>query len=1448
MENQVLQQVLVDGEYVSRPVDVYQLLARAQRQTDVEMQEPEARPQPEIPQVGLMSRTLFPSTLVKFILSASIRKGQRNDVVFVGENSVHLYEIHDHGHLHHIASKSDFKGSILAARRFGAPVKTAVSPRQGMSIKKTDTQDRQESTRSDHADAMPPEAIILTLTSRRLVLLWTEQNAAGETVFRQKFVRLPAGSSMHDTPGAFLAVDPKCRAIAVSTPEGQCTLYKTAPLDKWKGYPHSTREMTPIEDERHLSLQARVLHMDFLSASSDPDDVHVILVFVLAHNGKTKITCYDWDTRYDVSTAAIRAERVSVDYEDHNPALLIPATRTPDFLLVSNSHIATYTNVLSGTPQRYVTPISPEILRPLFPGESKNQPLWVQWQRVARNDDFSREVFYIAREDGRLIYTELMRTNLIEISDAGEWSHPLDRGFATLNVDAGSLTSRNADVLIASGPTSDGSLQKVGGSDPRNTRPSFTPHFVESIPSWTPITDLMVTRLPGLRSPFERERDSIFVANGRSQHGAVSELRKGLRAIVYDHSQGMTGVTGLWLLDHRREKVEYGGKEVYQHHASFVFSLPPESMTFCVTREGDFWEVHQFSTEYEPGQSGVSGQETISAGIVSEQLAIQITRRQLLLLDRPNLTCVRTLAISELAQNSGSRISDITLAAVASTPSPHVAISFREGSSVTLVVIPIGQDGTFGSPIRQNLAADPTCLKFFDINNALHVFVGSVDLKLNLYIIHEKALYPVLSVEPSNQVSAPSLSHMPMVCESAVFLTSEAQSTIVCGMRNGILLSISIESILRSGRYETQDLSLIRMGTAAVIVTPSGTDKLCAFASCGVDFCRVSLPSSSRKLDISSVWFRQNSDEQFHQGPVSAFDQVPFYQQSVDGNGIGGFMFAVSGDRLLYARLDYDTVRSTQSSHSILGLEQSKTVPMRTATTATPTKVVYTENKRKLVVATTEMKEIRAPPNGYRTMHSTLKLMNVADNPVIKEEPKGKEGIKQEAKDEEEEAIVSNICSQITLQNYERVYTILDWIVQDSRDRPHHFLYVGTGVMKGPGREIGRRLFFQISKDDNKFKLKKEKTYNSPVRCLALMHVKDRADLITVVGTTMMLEEFEIENSRWAKRAEIELPSAGIHVSVSNSHIYVSTALHSHICFAVVSSQGCVLPLAFEKVFSDSRQRDAAHHLQMDLNLSPLPAHPTDPEQSQPSPDPNSIVLVSDKKCSVAGLLYPTHRTFKNSTTTLFEARLPRSITRLARGAIRPPWRRPFTPTSTATQQITGIIADDIIGTSSDGTATTFSILTPQALKLLRFLQNIITNKEARVYDASHITTRPNGSAHMFAMLMNNAEGDQSDDGKIIKKRDVDPDVGRWNPSLAHVDADVLERGLGDDVRGGLRTLVREGTDHEVWVLFCELARELGVVGASGDGDVSMGDEDGEEDMVVEGVGRWLDDVLMPVL
>lgn len=816
--------------------------------------------------------------------------------------------------------------------------------------------------------------------------------------------------------------------------------------------------------------------------------------------------------------------------DDQNPSLLIPLNRSPDFLLVFDTHVSAYKDVLSGAPQRTAVPMPSHILPSLYPGDSTHQPQWVQWDRTPRNPDFPKESFYIAREDGRVMYAEQGPAGAIDMDDAGDWPYRIDKAFACINVDNSEFSQSYPDVLMAGAAGNDGLVCKVGAWPMEYSYASKYPAmnqftYVESMPNWSPLTGLCVTDLPGIRDPHERERCALFVANGVAPHGQLSELRYGLRALIDGSFSGMTGCTGLWVLHNASQTVDLEGKKARQHYALVVVSLPLESLLLRLIRtqpeshgnlagawDDGVWDVTQLPNEDEPMDDGVTrSEETISACMLSDRLSIQITRSNAQLLRAPGLALADKIEFPAPILLAASRAGSL-----------FAAFAFKDTGTTYLDIITMREDGTFEKrgdvASRQALTADPTCIELLDIGGRPHVVVGTLDSQVSVFQISPE--HTLLRISQLSLDSA-STERSRTICERAVVLTSGHDQALVCATRDGLLLSrrichavsnLTMENSLNFGSPNegstTTSLSewkVTRMGSTSAKIYMSSTDEATAFVSCGPEFCRVRLSDiKSSIIDVSSIWFVNRASPGYQQHPVTAVYQLPHPAKAASPleRDLGGFLFVASGEQVLYTQLDADLERGVLASH-VQHVEEAKVLPRKLITGAKPSYAAYLRSPRKMLVAVTEAKAEEALSGDYRVIHSKLALINVHDDkPLDEVEVKQEVGV---------ELTNRLIVAEHILKHTERVYSIADWPFEDDRGKRYNLVIVGTGIRDESGRESGRRLIFNLGQRGSRLSIQKESTYTHPVYCVAMF---DRRSTVSVIGKLLQFDEFDVAQGR----------------------------------------------------------------------------------------------------------------------------------------------------------------------------------------------------------------------------------------------------------------------------------------------------------------------------------------------
>lgn len=168
------------------------------------------------------------------------------------------------------------------------------------------------------------------------------------------------------------------------------------------------------------------------------------------------------------------------------------------------------------------------------------------------------------------------------------------------------------------------------------------------------------------------------------------------------------------------------------------------------------------------------------------------------------------------------------------------------------------------------------------------------------------------------------------------------------------------------------------------------------------------------------------------------------------------------------------------------------------------------------------------------------------------------------------------------------------------------------------------------------------------------------------------------------------LNSAGVYITARPPFVYVTTKEHS-VCVFKFENQ-ILVPFV-----ADSLAREGLAHLSL-------------PERG--------LLLLTDKQGSLAALRLPDNGGSRTGLVTAFEATLPSSITRICNAPIRPPWKE---------THIQGVLERDLLGTATDGSLFSFSILNEASWRLLRFIQNMCMRHEQiceftpRAYEEAHL-------------------------------------------------------------------------------------------------------------------------------
>lgn len=333
-----------------------------------------------------------------------------------------------------------------------------------------------------------------------------------------------------------------------------------------------------------------------------------------------------------------------------------------------------------------------------------------------------------------------------------------------------------------------------------------------------------------------------------------------------------------------------------------------------------------------------------------------------------------------------------------------------------------------------------------------------------------------------------------------------------------------------------------------------------------------------------------------------------------------------------------------------------------------PTRLMYSRYLNKLVVGYTkvEFEEIRAGKGKgltgkKRWMRPSIDFLDL-DRPLVKEEPASPRP-----------ADISPL--RPIGKAGERITCLLEWNPSDG-ERTYHLIVIGTSwEMKSSS--CGRIIFLIVlnsSQQSNRLNTKTQHVSkcDSPVNAIAAY---GSSSLACCSGTDVILQKLDStdkdRDKRFHRWGKFQLKSKAVAVSVVEPFLYVTTAQHSLVVLKVDGEN--VVEHGYDRI-----SRHALHHL--GLQHAAL------------------LTLTSNKGGSVVGLSKNRESTANQGLQTLFDARLPLTVTRLRESSSRPTWAwdRPV-----------------VFGSTIDGTLYQFAILQENELRLLSFVQTLVMKDEA---------------------------------------------------------------------------------------------------------------------------------------
>ncbi|KAL9578292.1 MAG: hypothetical protein Q9212_005809 [Teloschistes hypoglaucus] len=538
-----------------------------------------------------------------------------------------------------------------------------------------------------------------------------------------------------------------------------------------------------------------------------------------------------------------------------------------------------------------------------------------------------------------------------------------------------------------------------------------------------------------------------------------------------------------------------------------------------------------------------------------------------------------------------------------------------------------------GEPVP--LQAEVTSVAMQWIQGQIVAFVGTLAGTVQTYIDHSGSSFvPDYVYQLEGQ--------MP-VCDSlatTIFIKTSDESSgghlLVCGLRDGTVQSL----FFNHDRSRYPALSFceeLQIGTTSVKVLSDATRGSRVVLLCDQNLYTLEYPgtpSATNPATVNQVWLTDPDSPGFQQRPVGWFSQANATLPHGCSKFGAGSLFCLSGSTLLLTDLSPSAA--------------SAMVPRQIRVNGTPTSITYIRAQERIMV----IYKIAAAQQRERSQRMVGQSAVAFIRPDV-------DAIASDSHNQEE----VNVLGSPEKYPGETILGVMDWYPTDGENK-YHMIVVHTRMERQPGRDVGGRLLlFTLDKNEVselKLTLKRSIEKESPVWSVVAY---DHSSLIYGCGDVLVIETLDMSSRKFRFANRVGLRSAASQISVRGREIHVSTMSSGHHIFRLERGH-------LEPKFAGASARTGTRHLCM----------------------PESLVITSDLECRIAGLWQPPHPRLDRTAPTVFEAVLPRSITRLCQME-KSVWRKK---------------SQAIIGSCEDGTIYQLAILSEQQWRLLAFIQNMV--------------------------------------------------------------------------------------------------------------------------------------------
>jgi hypothetical protein len=581
--------------------------------------------------------------------------------------------------------------------------------------------------------------------------------------------------------------------------------------------------------------------MEFLVPSPETGSKAALAVLI-SKSKATYLYLYSWEDNSPLRNVNLDAcSPHRLHDTERMPLLMIPSSRNASFILVTESGLAVYDEVLSPNMRQIYFKTSRDF-PPTFT-RSRRSPLWVQWAKPFRHANYidTNDDFFLVHEDGNLEYFELKHSNPTKLHtqvSVGKLPLGVDTAFAILE---GDPDQGGGDICVVGGDMTDGGVYHI--------RARENIEQIQTLTNLAPIRDMLLVDT----NQANVSKRTLVCAGKGDGHASIAEIRHGLEARIglVTEQQDARQTTGLWVLP-----------TMDKDRVILIVSTPMQTLA----RRIDFGESTIEPAEDDAEVQGADlDSHTLAFAVTKDEISIQITTSAIIVWT-PRLAFQPVRRLHGHCTVSVASINcDLLLCAIVAMMDGEFRVLL---GSIDHNATAIGVGDFEAADLKTD---EPSSVLIVTIGSKQILLIGTVTGWLHIFhIVRGQSARPLMQCSVSDvfpQIEKSAVCSLALLTDSLI-----RPATLVCGTRNGWLLNLTVceeSTPVAQGEVDIFGIAQVgvqpgnaqRIGQTSVELIPDSGTPSAALLYCGFQVHRVLVSPSEQtiSLQVSRLWFTDSA-------------------------------------------------------------------------------------------------------------------------------------------------------------------------------------------------------------------------------------------------------------------------------------------------------------------------------------------------------------------------------------------------------------------------------------------------------------------------------------------------------------------------------------------------------------------------------------------------------------